>query len=119
MALIDGSDDGLSGKLHEIGIQMETLAKELSYYGATLGLDIQNNDSAFRFSSDLRKDRLFTLVRSREQSASALPDPELVRRIIKQRQFRKKLFPDDLFADPAWDMTSKISGKSIYFKAAA
>jgi DNA-binding transcriptional ArsR family regulator len=33
-----------------------------------------------------------------------LPDPRLVRRIIRQRQLRAKFFDDELFADPAWDM---------------
>jgi hypothetical protein len=33
-----------------------------------------------------------------------LPDPRLVRRIIRQRQLRAQFFGGDLFADPAWDM---------------
>ena len=33
-----------------------------------------------------------------------LPDPRLVRRIIRHRQRRAKFFESDLFADPAWDM---------------
>lgn len=33
-----------------------------------------------------------------------LPDPRLVRRIIRQRQLRARFFDGDLFADPAWDM---------------
>ncbi len=34
----------------------------------------------------------------------ALPDPRLVRRIIRQRQLRARFFDGDLFGDPAWDM---------------
>ena len=34
----------------------------------------------------------------------ALPDPRLVRRIIRQRQLRARFFDGDLFADPAWDI---------------
>lgn len=34
----------------------------------------------------------------------ALPDPRLVRRIVRDRQRRAKFFEGDLFADPAWDM---------------
>ena len=34
----------------------------------------------------------------------ALPDPRLIRRIIRQRQLRSRFFDGDLFADPAWDM---------------
>ncbi len=33
-----------------------------------------------------------------------LPDPRLVRRIIRQRQLRHRFFTGDIFADPAWDM---------------
>jgi len=33
-----------------------------------------------------------------------LPDPRLIRRIIRQRQLRARFFEGDLFADPAWDM---------------
>jgi hypothetical protein len=34
----------------------------------------------------------------------SLPDPRLVRRIIRQRHLRARFFDGDLFADPAWDM---------------
>lgn len=33
-----------------------------------------------------------------------LPDPRLVRQIIRQRQARSRFFDGDLFADPAWDI---------------
>ncbi|WP_225204465.1 winged helix DNA-binding protein [Novosphingobium huizhouense] len=33
-----------------------------------------------------------------------MPDPRLVRRIIRHRQARARFLPADLFADPAWDM---------------
>lgn len=34
----------------------------------------------------------------------ALPDPRLVRRIIRQRQLRARYFEEELFGDPAWNM---------------
>jgi len=37
-------------------------------------------------------------------AAPDLPDPRLVRRVIRQRQLRARFFDGDLFADPAWDM---------------
>lgn len=37
-------------------------------------------------------------------SGGALPEPRLVRQIIRQRQLRGRFFDADLFADPAWDM---------------
>jgi hypothetical protein len=33
-----------------------------------------------------------------------LPDPRLVRQIIRQRQLRGQVFDGELFADPAWDI---------------
>lgn len=33
-----------------------------------------------------------------------LPDPRLVRRMIRHRQLRARYFDNNLFADPAWDM---------------
>jgi hypothetical protein len=65
-------------------------------------------DSAFRFESpgnafaaavpEAEGDRLVRATRP------PLPDPRLVRRIIRQRQLRARFFDGDLFADPAWDM---------------
>jgi hypothetical protein len=34
----------------------------------------------------------------------ALPDPRLVRSILRHRQLRGRFFETELFADPAWDM---------------
>ena len=65
-----------------------------------------NNDSVFRFDSPKRRFK-------GEEDASQqlgrtirppLPDPRLVRKIIRHRQLRAGFFDGDLFADPAWDM---------------
>lgn len=64
-------------------------------------------DSAFRFESPKRDFAGQTdeggerLVRA---TRPPLPDPRLVRRIIRQRQLRARFFDGELFADPAWDM---------------
>ena len=64
--------------------------------------------SAFRFESPANtyagppvEDGSDRLVR---KARPPLPDPRLVRRIIRQRQLRGRFFDADLFADPAWDM---------------
>jgi DNA-binding MarR family transcriptional regulator len=62
--------------------------------------------SAFRLGappSDYRggDDDSERLVRA---ARPALPDPRLVRRIIRQRQLRARFFDGELFSDPAWDM---------------
>ncbi|WP_343613282.1 winged helix DNA-binding protein [Novosphingobium sp.] len=55
---------------------------------------------AFRFeaAADEGSERLVRTGRP------ALPDPRLVRKIIRQRQLRARHFDGELFADPAWDM---------------
>jgi hypothetical protein len=40
----------------------------------------------------------------RRAAPDELPDPKLVRRIIRQRQLRGRFLDPELFADPAWDM---------------
>lgn len=39
-----------------------------------------------------------------DQATLSLPEPRLVRQVIRQRQLRARFFDGDLFADPAWDM---------------
>jgi hypothetical protein len=66
-----------------------------------------SNESTFRFEAPRRgfaggtEDGSDRLVRA---ARPPLPDPRLVRRIIRQRQLRARFFDGDLFADPAWDM---------------
>lgn len=43
----------------------------------------------------------------------ALPDPRLVRRIIRQRQLRARFFDGDLFADPAWDILLDLTAARV------
>lgn len=64
--------------------------------------------SAFSFGEDASpreaggtEDGSARLVRAMRP---ALPDPRLIRRIIRQRQLRARFFDADLFADPAWDI---------------
>ena len=75
--------------------------------GSAGGKAESGSDSIFRFgdpkSGFARQDedagsRLLRATRP------ALPDPRLVRRIIRQRQLRARFFDGDLFGDPAWDM---------------
>jgi DNA-binding MarR family transcriptional regulator len=70
-----------------------------------LGSDKGDASGAFRFESPAPAylpanpgDRLVRAARP------PLPDPRLVRRIIRQRQMRARFFDSELFADPAWDI---------------
>lgn len=42
-----------------------------------------------------------------------LPEPRLVRRIIRQRRLRAKYFDGELFADPAWDMLLDLTAARV------
>jgi hypothetical protein len=46
-------------------------------------------------------------------SRPPLPDPRLVRKIIRQRQLRARFFEGDLFADPAWDMLLDLTAARV------
>jgi len=61
--------------------------------------------SAFRFIEDAKPRNIGEdAVADSGASRPPLPDPRLVRRIIRQRQQRARFLDADLFADPAWDM---------------
>lgn len=91
--------------------QVNHIAQRLERLGAQAG--ITGEDRAFRFESPAppydgppegeEGDRL---VRggSTRSGRPPLPDPRLVRRIIRQRQLRGRFFDGELFADPAWDI---------------
>ncbi len=70
-------------------------------------VELRDGEGAFRFESPRRRfsgaegDASARLVRA---TRPPLPDPRLVRRIIRQRQLRARFFDGDLFGDPAWDM---------------
>ncbi len=42
-----------------------------------------------------------------------LPDPRLVRRIIRQRKLHARFFDGELFADPAWDMLLDLTAARV------
>ena len=87
--------------------QVSQIAQRLDRMGAPPALSAEPGLSAFRFESPntaylgADNDHSDRLVRA---ARPALPDPRLVRRIIRQRQLRARFFDGDLFADPAWDM---------------
>jgi len=92
-------------RLTEQVSQIAERIDRLDQRGRPLG-EIHGEESVFRFESPKRKfsgeeDPGQRLVRA---ARPPLPDPRLVRRIIRQRQMRAKFFDGDLFADPAWDM---------------
>ncbi len=79
--------------------------------------------SAFRFEllaglndkGDAKLDPQFDGASDRLVRASRppLPDPRLVRKIIRHRQLRARFFEEDLFADPAWDMLLDLTAARV------
>ena len=96
----------LTEQVSQIAQKLERLG--LDQLGSAAVPDRAAPDSAFRFESPRTAfaaaeddDPSARLVRA---ARPALPDPRLVRRIIRQRQLRARFFDGDLFGDPAWDM---------------
>ena len=87
--------------------QVGQIAQRLDRMGAPPALAAEPGLSAFRFESPntaymgADNDHSERLIRA---ARPALPDPRLIRQIIRQRQLRARFFDGDLFADPAWDM---------------
>ncbi len=91
----------LTEQVGQIATRLERLETPLRQ------VEADDREGAFRFESPRRSfagadsdsgDRLIRATRP------ALPDPRLIRRIIRQRQLRARFFDGDLFGDPAWDM---------------
>ena len=88
--------------------QVTQIAQRLDKLGAPVEPERGAPDSAFRFESPrpafVAADDDEDNARLIRAARPALPDPRLVRRIIRQRQLRARFFDGDLFGDPAWDM---------------
>lgn len=90
-------------------LEMFRLAEQVNRIAERLdGLESgdRSSTSAFRFNSP---DQEFNHGQPGDGPAAArkratLPDPRLIRSIIRQRQARAKFFGEEMFADPAWDM---------------
>jgi len=90
--------------------QVTQIAQRLERLSTQVG--ITGDDRAFRFESPAPayggppEDEGERLVRARSAASRRppLPDPRLVRRIIRHRQLRARFFDPELFADPAWDI---------------
>ncbi len=82
--------------------QVSQIAQQLEYLSAPAGEGDVVAASAFTFDGSGARDP--ALQRLARQPRPPLPDPRLVRKIIRQRQLRARFFEGELFADPAWDM---------------
>jgi hypothetical protein len=73
------------------------------------------NSPRYRSKGDTKLDPQFDHGSDRLIRATRppLPDPRLVRKIIRQRQLRARFFEGDLFADPAWDMLLDLTAARV------
>lgn len=113
MGVRDLSDDDRL-TLIRLTEQVGQIAERLERIGAQgKGAD----GGAFRFESPAKRfngsedeDGSQRLVRA---ARPPLPDPRLVRRIIRQRQLRARFFDAELFADPAWDILLDLTAARV------
>ena len=101
----------------QVGQIAQRLEKLSGVQPAVFGDGLIQGDGAFRFESPApaysgpeNGDAGDRLARS---SRPPLPDPRLVRRIIRQRQLRARFFDGELFADPAWDMLLDLTAARV------
>lgn len=72
-----------------------------------LSAGLPETSNVFRFESpsrDFRGEGEEAERKLLRKPRPPLPDPRLIRRVIRQRRLRAKYFDAELFADPAWDM---------------
>ena len=88
--------------------QVSRIAERLENFSQAQG---DEGGAAFRLESLTRAYKAEEhLVRS---PRPPLPDPRLVRRIIRQRQLRARFFDGELFADPAWDILLDLTAARV------
>ena len=101
----------LTEQVSEIALRLERFGD-----GGPSLVERDGAGGAFRFESPTRSfsapeaDSGERLARA---TRPALPDPRLVRRIIRQRQLRARFFDGDLFADPAWDLLLDLTAARV------
>lgn len=88
----------LAERLDRLGPAVADAASAECGPGSAVRLEAPRRDFAALQAEENGGDRLARTARP------PLPDPRLLRRIIRQRQSRARFFDGDLFADPAWDM---------------
>jgi len=99
----------LTEQVTQIGERLNNLTPSGAMGGLAQASPAQNN-AAFRFDKPAKEtpgDQLVTPARAQ------LPDPRMVRRMIRQRQMRARFFDADLFADPAWDMLLDLTAAHV------
>jgi DNA-binding transcriptional ArsR family regulator len=104
----------LTEQVGEIADRLERLAAPgLGALGGMIGPTVFEGDTIFHFESPHRE---FAAPPADDGLLTPLPDPQLIRRIIRQRQLRGRFFDAGLFADPAWDMLLDLAAARAEYK---
>lgn len=103
---VAGSDEGK----HLI---LQDLTNELSRLAGYLHRAVRTHESAFAFGP-AKAEAAQTL--SLRKTRPPLPNPRLIRKIIRQRQLRAQYFDRGLFADPAWDILLDLAAAAAEHK---
>lgn len=93
--------------------QVSAIAQQLESISGSESRDVVGA-SAFSFDGSGSRDPASS--RLTRNTRPPLPDPRLVRKIIRQRQLRARFFEGDLFADPAWDMLLDLAASRAEHK---
>jgi predicted transcriptional regulator len=101
------TDDDLLDKLYHLVVSIENRVSHIAVRLAGM----PEPDSVI-LPSDLNEQG----TESALHATKTLPDPRLLRRVIKQRAYRATYFPDGLFADPAWDMLLDLAAAQAEFR---
>lgn len=96
-----GPDDRVA--LLRLTEQVAGIADRLERFAAPglVNATVFEGDTFFHFESPRSE---FAAAPLDDGLLTPLPDPQLIRRIIRHRQLRAHFFDAGLFADPAWDM---------------
>ncbi|MEO0062687.1 MAG: hypothetical protein RLZZ08_1247 [Pseudomonadota bacterium] len=82
--------------------------QDMAMHAAGAGGAFRLESPTSAYAGDVQEgDRLVRNVRP------PLPDPRLVRQILRQRQLRARFFDRELFADPAWDILLDLTAARV------
>lgn len=105
----------LTEQVSQIAHKLEQISSHATPAEAPAAFRFEQNPAAYPAKPEARGDNGYENGSDRLVRAARppLPDPRLVRRIIRQRQLRARFFEGDLFADPAWDMLLDLTAARV------
>ena len=93
--------------------QVGQIAGRLEGLAADGGARCEEPVSAFSFGGSVQPAHAPEGRHGKRPAGPPLPDPRLVRTIIRQRQLRARFLDGDLFSDPAWEMLLDLTAARV------